>query len=58
MPSLFKTEVGYNVKDMEHYVVLYEEIIERRTIERREDLVNEREVEGSSTQKKDHAREH
>ena len=57
-PSLFGTEVGHHVKDMEHYVVLYEEIIERKTTEKREDLVNEGEVEGSSTQKKHHAREH
>ena len=57
-PSLFGTEVGHHVKDMEHYVVLYEEVIERTASKRREDLVDEGEVEGSSTQKKDHAREH
>ena len=57
-PSLFGTEVGHHVKDMEHYVVLYEEFIERRPSEKIEELVNEKEVEGSSTQKKDHAREH
>ena len=57
-PSLFGAEVGCHVKDMEHYVVLYEEIIERKTTEKRKDLVEEREVEDSSTKKKDHAREH
>ena len=60
---MFGTGVGYHVKDMEHYVVLYEEIIERRSIKKRENKmekreVEEKEVEDSSTQKKDHPREH
>ena len=43
---------------MEHYVVLYEEVIERTANKRREDRVDEGEVQGSTTQKQDHAREH
>ena len=56
--SLFGTEVGYHVREMEHYVVAYEEIVERTATERREDRVKKREVEDASTQEKDHPREH
>ena len=57
-PSLFGTEVGHHVKDMEHYVVVYEEVIERTANKRRGDRVDKGEGQGSSTQKTDHAREH
>ncbi len=36
MPSLFGAEFGYHVKEMEHHVVVYEEVVERTTAERRE----------------------
>ena len=56
--SLFGTEVGHHVKEMEHHIVSYEETVERITTERREDRVEEGEVEDSSTRKKDHPREY
>ena len=57
VPSLFGTEVGHHVKEMEHYVVVYEEV-ERTMIKRREDQAEKGEVEDSSTRMKDHPREH
>ena len=61
--SLVNTEVKYHVKEMEHYVVFYEEIIERKTTEKIKDQVEEIEEEGKkaegwSTQAKDHPKEH
>ena len=58
VPSLFGTEVWYHVKEMEHHIVSYEETVERITTERREDRVEEGEVEDSSTRRKDHPREY
>ncbi len=51
MPSLFAAEFGYHVKEIEHHVVVYEEIVERTTAKRREDRAEEAGAE-------DHPREH
>ena len=41
VPSLFESEVRRHVKDMEHYVVMYEEIVEKRRIKRKEEHCTE-----------------
>ena len=43
---------------MEHYVVVYEEIVERTTAKRREGRAEVGEVENPSTKERDHPREH
>ena len=53
VPSLFGTEFGYHVKEMEHHVVVYKEVAERTTAKRREDR-----AEDPPTQERDHSREH
>ena len=58
VPSLFGTKVGHHVKEMEHYVVAYEEIVEETTIDKREDRKEEGKVKHSSSRKKDHPWEH
>ena len=63
VPSLFEPETGKHVKDMEHHVVIYEEIIEKtrtegRNISRGERRGEEMDVEGSPSQQKDHPTEH
>ena len=63
VPSLFEPETGKHVKDMEHHVVIYEEIIEERKTKGREESDDERQgkemdVDGSPSQEKDHPKEH
>ena len=58
VPSLFGTEFGYHVKEMEHHVVVYEEVVERTTAKRREDGAEEAGAEDPTTQERDHPREH
>ena len=61
VPSLFESEIRIHVKDMEHHIVMYEEIIEKRNESRGEqceDEEGEREVESSMTQERDDPKEH
>ncbi len=58
MLSLFGTEFGYHVKEMEHHVVVYEEIVERTLAKRREGRAKEAGAEDPQTQERDHPREH
>ena len=55
VPSLFTPEVHRHVKDMEHHVVMYKEIVEKTRIERRED--DETEAESFTIQKRDDLKE-
>ena len=58
VPSLFGTEFGYHVKEMEHHVVVYEEIVKWALTKRKEDRVEEMELEDPSTRKRDHPRKY
>ena len=67
VPSLFEPEATRHVKDMEHHVVVYEEIIEKIRIERREEqhqegdgdeTETETETESSAIQDRDDTKEY
>ena len=63
MPSLFEPQTGKHVKDMEHHVVKYDEIIEEKRTEGREEFRSrtqgeEMDVDGSPSQEKDHPKEY
>ena len=63
VPSLFEPETGKHVKDMEHHVVMYEEIVEERRTEGREESRGEKQgkgidAEGSPNRRTDHPKEH
>ena len=49
VPSLFESEVCRRVKDMEHHIVVYEEIVEKGRIERREERGGDKTKGESST---------
>ena len=55
---MFGAEFGYHVKEMEHHVVVYEEVVERTTAERRGGRAEEAGAEDPPTQERDHPREH
>ena len=62
VPSLFASEVRGHVKHMEHHVVAYEEIVEKRSIERKEKQRkgdgDGTEAESSTMQKRDDPKEY